>query len=362
MIETIGLYWSDWQQTAIDNTRYSVVLAVFAIFIGGFIMSILKKKKITNLVEQVTQEKLSLEKSEYERVSLLKKQDDDLAHITDIRHQLEKEREMHQSVTAKKDELFIISSHEKQQEMEGVSSELTEKKVLIDQLKSELKLQQSKVALHVDVQENVLEIEKDASQLAAELVAVKQQLKIEIDKNNEQLEQFGALKKTDNTDIGSTVEQDLQLEKIKNTAKIEKVKKDEKTGKKNTESSSLVDGVLSWFSSADNVETANDNLTVTEEPEIVGDWQEHEQTIDQLSEQLPSKTESRERVKNNVEKEPIFEEKIEDKLVPIVGGIEESEASFSEKMADVADKMDAFSADVLQGKLKGFFNKVTGNK
>lgn len=385
VIEILVLYWSDWQQTAIDNTRYSVILAVSAIFIGGLIMSILKKKKVVSLMEQVAQEKLSLEKSEDELKELIKKQDDDLTHmtdiqdqLTDIKKQLDQEREEHQSVRAKNDELFIISSHEKQQEVEGISSELTEKKVLIDQLKSELKHQQSKISLHVDEQEKMLEVEKYASESAVELVAVKQQLKIEMDKNNERLEQLGRLKEvetakkeegTSKNNTASELENTLfqknrPLEKseeklqplVDQTAPIEKestVPDDE-----NAESSSLISGVLGWFSSTDKVEIVNDSSTVTEKPETVDYLQKNEQTIDQRSEQLLPKTESRRSAKENVAKEPIFEEKIEKKPTPVAEEIDGNESSFSEKMADIADRMDAFNADVLQSKFKGFFNKL----
>jgi hypothetical protein len=48
-IENFAYYWVDWQQTAISNIPYSIVLALFSMFIGGYIITVLKRKRIIGL-------------------------------------------------------------------------------------------------------------------------------------------------------------------------------------------------------------------------------------------------------------------------------------------------------------------------
>ena len=116
-IELLAFYWVDWQQTAIANTRYSVVLATSAFLIGSIIISLLKALKIANLNKQLTTEKKQFEQLTNSHEELLTQHKTIEEQVTTIQQQLtesstslEKEEKQHQSDLIAKDKLLSESS------------------------------------------------------------------------------------------------------------------------------------------------------------------------------------------------------------------------------------------------------------
>jgi len=116
-IELFAVYWVDWQQTAIANTRYTVVLATSAFLIGTFIISLLKALKIANLNKQLLAEQKQVEQLTSSHEELLNQHKTAEEQITSIQQQLsdtsdnfEKEKQQYQSDLIAKDKLLSESS------------------------------------------------------------------------------------------------------------------------------------------------------------------------------------------------------------------------------------------------------------
>jgi len=223
-IELIAYYGVDWQQTAIANTRYSVVLAVLAVFVGGFIIATLKRRKIVKLIRQVMQAKQQLEKAEQKHEELMVKQKQDQQQIEALQQKieqaasaLEQEKEQHQSILASKDELFIKAASDKKVEIDEVNSLLNEKSQLVEQLQAELDGQKEKIAQFTEVQAKVAKLESQSEQVASELTTVKQQLDVELTNKNEQDEHIVKLKRNAQVQIDRVLDLESQLELLKNT-------------------------------------------------------------------------------------------------------------------------------------------------
>jgi len=227
-IELIAYYGIDWQQTAIANTRYSVVLAVFAIFVGGFIIAILKRRKIVKLMRQVMQIKQQLEKAEKKHEELVIQQKDDGLQIEGLQQQLEKasstlkqEQEQHESILASKDELFIKAASDKKLEIDEINALLNSKNQLVEQLQAELDGQKEKIAKFTEAQAKIVELEDKSEQTASELSVVKQQLDTELEHKNERDEQIDKLKQAAQTQIDRVLDLEAQLALLKNSRENE---------------------------------------------------------------------------------------------------------------------------------------------
>lgn len=424
-IEILAVYWIDWQQTAIANTRYSVVLAVLAIFIGGLVVAALKRKKIVRLMFQVMQEKQHLEKAEKKQQELLNKQNADAELITELNQKLEQsavllqqEREQHQANIANKDEVFIKAANEKKLEIETIKSALNEKTRFSEQLQSKLNEQKEKIAQYSEAQAKIVSLENQLQQSVTELDSVKQQLQAAISGKAEQDDQAGKLKQTIQTQIDRILKLESQIDDVKNTSEGEQKQKLEEqleTERKQQEQdriaaeresksaeelerkvqlqnqqlaeanekaqaerkvveetkqdvqfvseqvddkiasvaseqkkTSLVDGVLGWFSSLDKEIEAE----VITEPVTESRGVEKTESVEQKRESVSEIIQKplAERPVEPVEKKPATIVKKEDRAAVIPD--DQDDDSFSGKLAEVADKMDSF-----QEKLKGYFKR-----
>lgn len=378
-IELMLFYWADWQQTAILNTRYSVVLAVSSFLIGGLI---LKRGKVAKLKQQLTQDKKLLAQAESKCEELLNQQKNDGEKIDNIQHQLTQasnslqyEKDLHQSVISSKEQLFIKSINEKEQEIGVLNATITDKTQLSEQLQNELDSQKSNTTQFTELQEKVVEMEKEASQSTIELNTLKQQLETEINNKNdltEQLEKHEDLAKN-HIEIASAL--DLELEKMNSAVKTEEVQPQEAEPEetkhepqipqveleaqeteikvepvkpdvaipsdKSEESPSVINDLSSSFSSPAFNEPAENNLKSEEVAPI------DQQNIDPLINSTPVTPDPVES-KVFAERAPVTKAR----PAPVVEAIEEDDMSFSGKLAEVADKMDSF-----QGRIKGFFKK-----
>jgi|GEM_PF-2087933 len=449
-IELLAFYWVDWEQTAILNTRYSVVLAVLAFFIGVFIIAILKSGKISKLQKSLLQEKQLVEQAKVKHDELDGQLKESVVLSTDLQQQLEQsantlkqEKEDHQAQIADKDALFLKSSQEKQVEIDNINTVLTEKNNLSEKLQTELNEQQAVVAKAVEAQEKIVELDKLLVDATAEKNDAKQQLQSQLAISSERLAQIERQEESTKTQINRVLELESQLIAIKGFHDTEKaqrlvaeakqkeqavlnqqqqkveIKEDiapviekpaapqsikeqpvvakstpapvpaapvakkpepavvqkqaeppkpkpqskpapvvEKKAaapktKKEKEKSGITSKVMGWFSSMDD---AFDGESVKEEPEII------ETKVEKIEQPEVVPVAAPVQVKTEVVAEPVVtkvdEVKVEKvsaikaKPEPKIETMDEEEASFSEKLAEMADKMDSY-----QGKFKGFFNK-----
>ncbi len=447
-IELLAFYWVDWEQTAILNTRYSVVLAVLAFFIGVFIIAILKSGKISKLQKSLLQEKQLVEQAKVKHDELDGQLKESVVLNTDLQQQLEQsantlkqEKEDHQAQIADKDALFLKSSQEKQVEIDNINKVLTEKNNLSEKLQTELNEQQAVVAKAVEAQEKIVELDKLLVDATAEKNDAKQQLQSQLAISSERLAQIERQEESTKTQINRVLELESQLIAIKGFHDTEKaqrlvaeakqkeqavlnqqqqkveIKEDiapviekpatpqsikeqsvvakptpvpaapvakkpepavvqkqaeppkpkpqskpasvvEKKAaapkaKQEKEKSGITSKVMGWFSSMDD---AFDGESIQEEPK-------HTETkVEEIEQPEVDPVAAPVQVKKEVVAEPVAakvdEVKVEKvsaiktKPEPKIETMDEEEASFSEKLAEMADKMDSY-----QGKFKGFFNK-----
>ncbi|NOR70484.1 MAG: hypothetical protein GQ532_12455 [Methylomarinum sp.] len=374
-IELMLFYWADWQQTAILNTRYSVVLAVSSFLIGGLI---LRRGKVAKLTQQLTKDKKLLAQAENKCEELLNQQKNDAEKIDHIQQQLTQtsnslqyEKDLHQSVVSSKEQLFIKSINEKQQGIDVLNATLTEKTQLTEQLQTKLGSQKSNSIQFAELHEKMGEMEKEASQSIIELNTLKQQLETEINNKHELIEQLEKHEDLAKNHIEITSALNLELEKMNSAIKTEEIQQqatkqesqitqlDQETqnteskvesvkpdvaipSDKNEESPSVINDLSNSFSSPAFNEPADNNLKSEEVVPI------DQQNIDPLINSTPVKPAPVES-KVFAERAPVSKVR----PAPVVETIEEDyDMSFSEKLAEAADKMDSF-----QGRIKGFFKK-----
>jgi len=446
-IELLAFYWVDWEQTAILNTRYSVVLAVLAFFIGVFIIALLKSGKISKLQKSLSQEKQLVEQAKVKHDELDGQLKESVVLSTDLQQQLEQsantlkqEKEEHQTKIADKDELFLKSGQEKQVEIDNINKALTEKNSLSEKLQTELNEQQAVVAKAVEAQEKIVELDKLLVDSTAEMNDAKQQFQAQLAISTERLAQIERQEESTKTQINRVLELESQLTAIKGFHDAEKaqrlvaeakqkeqaivnqqqkveIKEDiapviekpvapkpiikepvvakpspvadtpviEKPTvvvqkqaeppkpkpqvkptpvakkkaeapkvKQEKEKSGITSKVMGWFSSMDD---AFDGESIQEEAKPTEIKVEKEKV-----EQPAVASVAPVQIKKEVAPEPIVTKVDEIKVEKVSMSkarveskteiLDEEEASFSEKLAEMADKMDSY-----QGKFKGFFNK-----
>ena len=433
-IEIMAVYWIDWQQTAIANTRYSVALAALALLIGGIIVAILKRKKIIKLMMQIMHKSQQLEKAEKVHEELISKQKEDSQQIAGFQQQIEqaatslqKEREEHQTTISDKEKLFLQITQEKQLKIDEINFALNEKNQLTEQLTNQLNEQTSKIAQYDEAQAKITSLEKQIQQSVAELNEVKQQLDTELTGKNTQTEKLEKLKLTAQTQLDRILELESQQGNLKNSQdneekqqldelelerkqlqdKLETERKQQEQNRLNAEREAqdkaelekkvlqqkqqaeenakkaealnkpaepvkkteeapvaeikqlddkvkvtskpkkqgMVNNVLGWVSSLDKIVDAVGVSDKAEEAVVIPETEKSEPVTNQVIEK-PVPTKPLEVVKST----PVVETK---KTIDSASNIEDKgEETFSEKMAEVADKMDSF-----QETFKGFFNK-----
>ncbi|MFK5947451.1 MAG: hypothetical protein QM500_01615 [Methylococcales bacterium] len=448
-IELMAFYWVDWQQTALANTRYSVVLAVLAFFIGVIVIAIIKSFKISKLSKRLIESHQQLEQAQTKLEKLENEQKESAALITDQQQQLDQtentlqqEREDFKKQLEDKEALIISLTKEKQAEIDAINTTLSEKNKLLEQLQHSLEEQRDVVAKATTAQEQIAELEKRLASSTAELNLAKQQLEAQTKISNEQVTQLVKQEQSTKIQINRVLELESQLATLNDTHAVEKAQhlvidkeqeqkdllsqeankpevkqevpeiitsvspkkealiedkisttpskeqitvekvssvphkveeetvvaqkqpkpakqpKPEKskqvassTPKKSK--SGFVSKAMGWFSSMDN---ALDGGDAQNSPQVATNKSEEEKPAKAITPDPVIQNTKQEGVSTMVEKpSEISVPKVEaakQKTVKKNEIMDEEESSFSEKLADVADKMDSF-----QSKFKGFFNK-----
>jgi len=246
-IEVMAFYWIDWQQTAIANTRYSVILAVLAFFIGALFIAISKSGKIRKLQKHLMQNGQLLDQANKTQDELVNQGKSDAVKITNLQQQLEQssinmqqqaeqasatlqqEIEKFQADIAKKDQLFIESTKEKQLVIDESNLKLNEKLQLSKQLQNKLDEQKSSIAQYDEVKSQLLEVTTQLSDTTTELNKAKSELETELQLKDTLIEKVDKQEKSTKNQLNRTLELESQLAEINKNNEIEKVQQQKKT-------------------------------------------------------------------------------------------------------------------------------------
>lgn len=229
-VEIMNPYWISWQQIALENIQFSIVLAIFAMLFGFIIMAILKSVKIAGLKKQLKQQKTLLEQAESKQEEFLAQQKTDSEQIAGFQQQaeqlsadLENEKQLHQSDITKKDDLFITSANEKKLEIDTLNSAIAEKTQHTEQLQNQLKQQSADISQFSALQEKFVEKETQAGQSANELASLHQQLETALKSTNQLIEQLDVKDQLIKSQSDKVSELELQLKERRNTLEMEKI-------------------------------------------------------------------------------------------------------------------------------------------
>ena len=229
-IEILTPYLLDWQQTAIENPQFSAALAVLAFFTGSIITSISKGGKLAALNKQLTNEKQQTEQINTKHEELLTQHRNDTEQIAVLQQQLEQatselqnEKQQHQSSISNKDELFIKSTSDNQQEIDALNTTITDKTNFAEQLQIKLDQQSENISQHSELQTKLNDIEAQANISASELTIVKQQLETEQINTKHLSEQLNEQKKLANSHLTNISELELELKDTRNIIALNKL-------------------------------------------------------------------------------------------------------------------------------------------
>jgi len=214
-IEMFAPLLQEWQQTAIDNTMYSVALAVLAFILGWQLVILFKRKGITDLKHQLVNEKQHLEQAEHKHEELLVKQKSDEESIAELQQQFEqvstnlKESEEKHADVLQKHELLTRTLDEKQSAMDALKLDLDDKSHVVEQIQGKLAEQKNVLAEYALDKAKIEEIKKEASEASS----VKQQLLQKANENNEQIKKIEKLEQSAKNSIDRVLVLESQLEK-----------------------------------------------------------------------------------------------------------------------------------------------------
>ena len=214
-IEMFAPLLQEWQQTAIDNTTYSVALAALAFILGWQLVILFKRKGITDLKHQLVNEKQNLEQAEHKHEELLVKQKSDEESIAELQQQFEqvstnlKESEEKHAEILTKHELLIKTLDEKQSAMDALKSDLDDKGHVVEQIQGKLAEQKNLLAEYALDKAKIEEMKKEASEASS----VKQQLLQKENENNEQIKKIEKLEQSAKNSIDRVLVLESQLEK-----------------------------------------------------------------------------------------------------------------------------------------------------
>lgn len=378
-IETFAIYFVNWQQTAIDNPQYSIVLAVAAVFIGGLIVLLWMRATTVTLQQKVMIQNHALEQSEQKREQLEVTQKNDVENLVSVQQQVEQ---------------LTKDVQEKQVQMDEMDSTVNDKQKLIEHLQEQFNEQKTQISQYVLDQAKIEVLEKEASEFADDLNNAKQKgqaLEVDINIKNEQiaqLEQAGQSVKN-NMDTVSGLENQLselesQLKELSSIneaeSKNEQVSELENTvlhqNKQLTEfnsklqslliqpqidivstdtekdSDGFINKLLSKLSLLDNKkpdEVQSESQSDIDETSVKDAWQVHQMIVDQLIEQSTTQT-----VNSN---EQIQELETEDLVVEVAAEIIEEEPIQVAEESIVEEDSTNFK-DPFQEKLKGLYQNL----
>jgi len=214
-IEMFAPLLQEWQQTAIDNTTYSVALAALAFILGWQLVILFKRKGIADLKHQLVNEKQNLEQAEHKHEELLAKQKSDEESIAGLQQQLEqvstnlKDSEEQHADVLQKHELLTKTLDEKQSAMDALKLDLDDKSHVVEQIQGKLAEQKNVLAEYALDKAKIEEMKKEASEASS----VKQQLLQQENENNEQIKKIEKLEQSAKNSIDRVLVLESQLEK-----------------------------------------------------------------------------------------------------------------------------------------------------
>jgi chromosome segregation ATPase len=229
-IEMFAPLLIDWQQTAIANTRYSVVLAALAFIIGCQLVALWKRKSIANLNQQLLEEKQALEQiehklkqTEHQHEELLVKHKSDVESITQLQQQLEQvstnlqeSEERYAEILPKHEQLTKVLD-EKQSAMDALKSDLDDKTHVVESIQGKLAEQKELLAQYALDKTQIEEMKKEASEASS----VKQQLQQREGECREHIKKIEKLEQSVKSSIDRVLELESQLQKRSHTDKSE---------------------------------------------------------------------------------------------------------------------------------------------
>ena len=214
-IEMFAPLLKDWQQTAIDNTTYSVAIAALAFIIGWQLVVLFKRKRIADLNNQLMKEKQNLEQAEHKHEELLVKQKSDEDSIAGLQQQFEQvstklqESEEQHAEFLQKHEQLTKTLDEKQSAMDALKLDLDDKTHVVEQIQGKLAEQKSLLAEYALDKAKIEEMKKEASEASS----VKQQLLQQENENKEQIKKIEKLEQSAKNSIDRVLVLESQLEK-----------------------------------------------------------------------------------------------------------------------------------------------------
>ncbi len=356
-IQTLSNLWVDWQQIAINNPIYSVVLSLAGFLLGLILVNFLKKNQIFDLKLQVIEENQALKQISNKREELIVAQRNDAKIITDLQQQQEisakalKKSNAINSELKKKYDLQFQSLQEQETELDSLKSTVNGKIDEIKQLQAEVDQQKDLISQQaVDLKKN-----GDKAEQLTEFDIVKQQLyqlQSELEVKNEQIELFEKTNQSFNEDNSELTEKTNSLHARQLAAFNERLKLLLiQNTVSNRAGSGLFDKVLNMFSSIDNTlnsdvdENKIDEKTEDKDEDI---WLQHQKIIDQVINQFsiqPGETRNQEIINENSIAENDQKSSIISKNIP---------PEIAEKFKEMTEKTDQF-----QEKLKGFYQKIS---
>lgn len=299
-IELVMYYLSEWKNIAIANMNYSVALFIFAFLVSAFLMSLLKRKKVVNLKQQLASQTDSLKQVNSKQEELLKKQKSNEQQLivqqqqtkqlmTDLQESkssydelLKNAQQLKKVLDAKTIEAdkFKASLSEKTESVVQLQAALQEQTESVVQLQAALQEQTEKVTQSAMDLEKMLTTEKEASQAVSELNLVKQQvvqLESELNDKNTQIGESGSSGSNSQARI---LELEQQLQNLSPDNDLGDREETTALINDGTQSEGIVDKVFSLFKSFDNVgiETvveSNDKPTSSATTEIVEKEEAH---------------------------------------------------------------------------------------
>lgn len=382
-IEIFFFYLSEWQQVAINNVQYSVVIALGSLLIGVFLVVLLKSKNSVSLKQKLMQQNHALEQSEKKYDKLLTTQKNDAENISSLQQQIDlltkdlQESEKQHNELIQQQALTKKALDAKQLELDGLESTVNEKNQRVDQLQSELDEQKIQVSEHALEQAQLVVMEKEVGELSNKLNNVEQQIQtqlVELTNKNELIAQLelSAQSSENNLDevselkseitkqeVDSNIEQLLELENTLQQQNQQMTQFNEKLqslliqSNTNTENENILTdthedsgGVLSKLlnkmSFLDNVKNSDAEQSHANNPVIQDVWQKHQKIIDQLIEELTVQ-----HTKPDVQTVDMEDKRLSPK------DTEEAVAQNSTQVDKSADERDQ-----LKLKLKGFYRKL----
>ena len=319
-IEIFSFYWVDWQQTAISNIPYSIVLAILSMFIGGYIITALKRKRIIGLKKKIKQHKHLVIKAEKKYKDLLQGQINDAERVASLQLRIDmassnllEEKVKLESIVFENEELSLKETNKKQLEIDTLNTKVLEQNQLIEQLKDDLYEKSNKNPLDSNAEEKIFALEKKDSQSTAEL----NDLKLQLEKMKE-LHKTEEIRPVENQEKESETKLELDKTILQQNLQLEIF---------NKKLLLLIDSTQKSIPYSVDQRTNKLDLVVQQSENI---WKKHQQIIDQLTDQL-------------MDKQKPFDS-LEDEIRPTEIDNSVYVDSLPETMVEAADKAGFFSS------------------